>query len=127
MKTTLKLLAVLHIMIVYLLWASEWNGMKSKKEDPPRLIAVLSSQGALQNIYVVGAGQKLETKTFLLQDRFLKLLCAYYAWDAIPQFFFYLLGFIQHHVLGDKNRVHYFRQLSKVLQTFRVHVIWTSW
>lgn len=61
--------------------------MKSKKEDPPRLIAVLSSQGALQNIYVVGAGQKLETQTFLLQDRFLKLLCAYYAWDAIPQFF----------------------------------------
>lgn len=87
MKTTLKLLAVLHIMIVYLLWASEWNGMKSKKEDPPRLIAVLSSQGALQNIYVVGAGQKLEPQTFLLQDRFLKLLCAYYAWDAIPQFF----------------------------------------
>lgn len=86
MKTTLKLIAVLH-MIVYLLWASEWNGMKSKKEDPPRLIAVLSSQGALQNIYVVGAGQKLETQTFLLQDRFLKLLCAYHAWDAIPQFF----------------------------------------
>lgn len=81
MKTTLKLIAVLH-MIVYLLWASEWKGMKSKKEDPPRLIAVLSSQGALQNIYVVGAGQKLETQTFLLQDRFLKLLCAYYAWDA---------------------------------------------
>lgn len=87
MKTTLKLLAVLHIMIVYLLWASEWKGMKSKKDDPPRLIAVLSSQGALQNIYVVGPGQKLETKTFLLQDRFLKLLCAYYAWDAIPPFF----------------------------------------
>lgn len=100
MKTTLKLIAVLH-MIVYLLWASEWKGMKSKKEDLPRLIAVLSSQGALQNIYVVGAGQKLETQTFLLQDRFLKLLCAYYAWDAIPQFFFHLLGFIQHHVLGD--------------------------
>lgn len=88
MKTTLKLLAVLHIMIVYLLWASEWKGMKSKKDDPPRLIAVLSSQGALQNIYVVAAGQKLETQTFLLQDRFLKLLCAYYAWDAIPPFFF---------------------------------------
>lgn len=48
----------------------EWNGMKSKKEDPPRLIAVLSSQGALQNIYVVAVGQKLETQTFLLQDRF---------------------------------------------------------
>lgn len=105
MKTTLKLLAVLHIMIVHLLWASEWNGMKSKKEDPPRLIAVLSSQGALQNIYVVGAGQKLETQTFLLQDRFLKLLCAYY----YPNFF-YLLGFIQHHVLGDKKQ-------SSLLQT----------
>lgn len=63
----------------------EWN---EEQEDPPRLIAVLSSQGALQNIYVVAAGQKLETQTFLLQDRFLKLLCAYYAWDAIPQFFF---------------------------------------
>lgn len=36
---------------------------------------------------LVGAGQKLEPQTFLLQDRFLKLLCAYYAWDAIPQFF----------------------------------------
>lgn len=73
MKTTLKLLAVLHIMIVYLLWASEWNGMKSKKEDPPRLIAVLSSQGALQNIYVVAAGQKLETQTFLLQDSYVRI------------------------------------------------------
>lgn len=108
MKTTLKLIAVLH-MIVYLLWASEWNGMKSKKEDPPRLIAVLSSQGALQNIYVVAAGQKLETQTFLLQDRFLKLLMRITPGMPYPNFF-YLLGFIQHHVLGDKKQ-------SSLLQT----------
>lgn len=52
-------------MIVYSLWASEWKGMKSKKDDPPRLIAVLSSQGAIQNIYFVGAGQKFYTQTLI--------------------------------------------------------------
>lgn len=42
MKIILKLLVVLYIMIVYLLWVSEWNGMKSKKEDFFRLIVVFS-------------------------------------------------------------------------------------
>lgn len=76
--------------------------MKSKKDDPPRLIAVLSSQGALQNKYIVGAGQELDTQTCLLRDGLLKLHYAYYDWDLSYLKFFQLLGFIQHHVLEDK-------------------------
>lgn len=89
--------------------------MKSKKDDPPRLIAVLSSQGALQNIYIVGAGQELDTLTCLLRDGLLKLHYAYYDWDLSYLKFFQLLGFIQHHVLEDKKKtqVLYFKQLSK--------------
>lgn len=89
--------------------------MKSKKDDPPRLIAVLSSQGALQNIYIVGAGQELDTQTCLLRDGLLKLHYAYYDWDLSYLKFFQLLGFIQHHVLEDKKKpqILYFKQLSK--------------
>lgn len=78
--------------------------MKSKKDDPPRLIAVLSSQGALQNKYIVGAGQELDTQTCLLRDGLLKLHYAYYDWDLSYLKFFQLLGFIQHHVLEDKKK-----------------------
>lgn len=78
--------------------------MKSKKDDPPRLIAVLSSQGALQNIYIVGAGQELDTQTCLFRDGLLKLHYAYYDWDLSYLKFFQLLGFIQHHVLEDKKK-----------------------
>lgn len=89
--------------------------MKSKKDDPPRLIAVLSSQGALQNKYIVGAGQELDTQTCLLRDGLLKLHYAYYDWDLSYLKFFQLLGFIQHHVLEDKKtpQILYFKQLSK--------------
>lgn len=86
--------------------------MKSKKDDPPRLIAVLSSQGALQNIYIVGAGQELDTQTCLLRDGLLKLHYAYYDWDLSYLKFFQLLGFIQHHVLEDKKK-----NPSSLLQT----------
>lgn len=78
--------------------------MKSKKDDPPRLIAVLSSQGALQNKYIVGAGQELDTQTCLFRDGLLKLHYAYYDWDLSYLKFFQLLGFIQHHVLEDKKK-----------------------
>lgn len=89
--------------------------MKSKKDDPPRLIAVLSSQGALQNIYIVGAGQELDTQTCLFRDGLLKLHYAYYDWDLSYLKFFQLLGFILDHVLEDKKnpQVLYFKQLSK--------------
>lgn len=103
--------------------------MKSKKDDPPRLIAVLSSQGALQNIYIVGAGQELDTQTCLLRDGLLKLHYAYYDWDLSYLKFFQLLGFIQHHVLEDKKKNPKFFTSNNYLSfaNVRIHVIWTIW
>ncbi|XP_061170969.1 uncharacterized protein LOC133180470 [Saccostrea echinata] len=83
--------------------ASEWKGSKTKHDDPPRLVAVLNQRNEIQNMYIVGAGQEVDTNVGILRDGLLRLIYSYYAWDLSYPKHFQLLGFLQHYILEDRE------------------------
>lgn len=59
--------------------ASEWKGLKTKDDDSPRLITVINQRNKIQNMYIVGAGQEIDTNVGILRDGLLCLMYSYYA------------------------------------------------
>lgn len=90
--------------------ASEWKGLKTKNDDPPRLVAVINPRNEIQNMYIVGAGQEIDTNVGTLRDGLLRLMYSYYAWDLSYPKNYQLLGFLQHYILKDSDNKFFMSQ-----------------
>lgn len=93
--------------------ASEWKGSKTKYDDAPRLVAILNQRNEIQNIYIVGAGQEVDTNVGILRDGLLRLIYSNYAWDLSYRKHFQLLGFLQHYIYWKTERINsLFRKIT---------------
>lgn len=54
-------------------------------------------------MYIVGAGQEIDTNVGILRDGLLCLMYSYYAWDLSYPKNYQLLGFLQHYILKDSD------------------------
>jgi hypothetical protein len=77
------------------------KSLNTKADDPPRLIFI-QDQREICNAYVVAGGTQMEVPKDL-KNALTFLLFAYYVWDLAYPKNYQLLGFLQVHVLKDRE------------------------
>ncbi|XP_062578362.1 uncharacterized protein LOC134240278 isoform X3 [Saccostrea cucullata] len=76
--------------------------LKTKRDDPPRLLVVQDGQKNIMNCFIIGGGLEILCSTDL-KKALTELLFCYYSWDLSYPKYFQILGFIQFYVLDDKE------------------------